>query len=125
MSFKWETYLQLADNLINEHKNTDIPEAYLRSAVSRSYYGVFCIAKKFLERKGERIPFRDSHSFVINKFKKSNRRSEKKIGGYLNRLKEIRKYADYDDKVTIRNNDAVLAYLLANSLLDELNSLIV
>jgi len=38
MSFAWTSYLQLADELI-KHQNPAIPqEAYLRSAISRSYY---------------------------------------------------------------------------------------
>jgi hypothetical protein len=38
MNFDWKSYLQLADELIN-HQNPAVPqEAYLRSAISRSYY---------------------------------------------------------------------------------------
>jgi len=57
MSFDWRTYLQLADALI-KHQTATVPqEAYLRSAISRSYYGVFCIARNFLIRLSTGNPY--------------------------------------------------------------------
>jgi len=40
MSFDWLGYIRLAENLSDE-----LDESSLRSAVSRAYYGVFCIAR--------------------------------------------------------------------------------
>lgn len=52
MSFKWELYIRLADELISCQEKVDLREAYLRSAMSRSYYGIFAVdlSKRTLEK---------------------------------------------------------------------------
>jgi len=67
MSFHWEKYVYLAEELMNRKD-----DAYLRSSISRAYYGVWCLArnkkgyKRYKPRKGENI-----HWKVINEYKNS------------------------------------------------------
>lgn len=67
MSFNWELYIQLADELISCQEKVDLREAYLRSAMSRSYYGIFCIARNHLIAKNIPIPRVDTHKFADRK----------------------------------------------------------
>jgi hypothetical protein len=58
MNFNWIRYIYLATELL---KGSD--ESYYRSAISRAYYGVFCIAR---DRKGySNYKRSDVHSKVI------------------------------------------------------------
>jgi len=43
MSFDWQLYLDLAVEFIEHQREKRLEEAYLRSAISRSYYGVFAL----------------------------------------------------------------------------------
>jgi uncharacterized protein (UPF0332 family) len=56
MSFDWKLYVQLAVELIDFHQREALKGACFRSAISRAYYGVFCIARNFLKSKGKTIP---------------------------------------------------------------------
>jgi len=114
MTFDWRLYLQLADELINYQRTASLQEAYYRSAVSRSYYGVFCIARNFLiSSKGITIPKTDTHKFVREEYKESTNREEKKIGKDLGRLWKERKAADYEDKVKVDTYRTQVAYQLS------------
>ena len=86
MSFNWRLYIQLADELINYQKTSAIQEACLRSAISRSYYGVFCIARNLLIKKGTTIPMRDTHKFVRKEYQNSTNKIEKNVAKDLSRL---------------------------------------
>lgn len=113
MCFDWNLYVQLADELINHHKTASLQEAYLRTSISRSYYGVFCIARNFLISKGIYMQKTDTHKFVSDQYVDSNNRIEKKIGQDLNRLRRRRRNADYEDRATINLNEANTAYSMA------------
>lgn len=113
MSFDWKLYIQLADELITYQRTTSFQEAYLRTAISRSYYGIFCIARNFLTTKGISIPKIDTHKFVRGQYLASQDKEERKIGDSLNRLWRRRKDADYKDKATIDINEAKTAYQMA------------
>jgi len=41
MSFDWIEYIYLAEKLLDKPE-----ESSLRTSISRSYYGIFCIARK-------------------------------------------------------------------------------
>ena len=101
MSFSWELYIQLADELVSYQEKANLREAYLRSAMSRCYYGIFCIARNHLIAKNIPIPRVDTHKFVREKYQKSTRNIEKKIAKNLRRLWKERKDADYEDKTDI------------------------
>jgi len=124
MSFNWKSYLQLADELI-KHQNPAIPqEAYWwRSAVSRSYYGVFCIARSFLIRHGITIPRVNTHKFVREAYLNSQNTVERKIGKELGDLWLQRKDADYEDRAVFDVKRATNAYQVASRILHRLASM--
>ena len=117
MSFNWRSYIQLANELINYKKTSTIQEAYLRSAISRSYYSVFCIARNLLINKGVTIPMHNTHKFVRKEYQNSTNRIEKKVAKDLSRLWKDRKDADYEDNVIINKNRATTSYQLSHRLL--------
>jgi len=116
MSFDWKYYLDLASELI-KFENPSLREACDRTSVSRSYYAVFGIAKKWLIEKGESIPFEDSHKFVREKFIASPKRVEKRIGGDLGKLWLERKDADYEESPCFDNSRARTFHLMASRVL--------
>lgn len=94
MSFNWREYIKLAEDLIKNQT-----EASLRSSISRSYYGAFCIArnkKGYKEYKEKNI-----HWEVINGYKNSNKENEQKIGILLDALRKDRNKADYNEHENI------------------------
>jgi len=123
MSFDWKSYLQLADELINHQSPLILPEAYFRSAISRSYYGVFCLARNFLIRSGIAIPRVDTHKFVRERFVNSRNVQQQKIGKDLNYLWRHRKEADYDDHAVFDGGRATRAHQLAARVLNRLASI--
>ena len=122
MSFDWELYVQLSGELISYQRTPTLQEAYLRSAISRSYYGVFCIARNLLISKGATIPRTDTHKFIRTKYQRSPHRTEKEIGDGLRRLWRERKDADYEDRATVDIKRARTAHQLAIRVLDRLTN---
>jgi len=123
MSFDWKLYVQLAEELIDFYRSEALKEAYFRSAISRAYYGVFCIARNFLKSKGKTIPPIDTHKFVREQFKRSSDMIERKIGENLARLWKERKDSDYEDTADINRERAKTACELAKRLLQELKKI--
>jgi len=124
MRFNWELYIDLANTLINVAKTQrTLEEAYLRSAMSRAYYGIFCIARNFLIRKGKTIPKIDTHKFIRYEYQKSQNRVEKKIAKNLRRLWKERKDADYEDKANIDVQRARIALDLSKRTLKNLQQI--
>lgn len=124
MSFNWKLYVDLADELIKQ-KTPTLENAYLRSAISRSYYGIFGIAKNILISRGVNIERTDTHTFVRKKYQNSPQISEKAIGGNLNRLRIERNKADYENTGIFDATRAETAYTIATrtiELLDELTT---
>lgn len=123
MSFDWRLYLQLANELITLQRTQILQEAYSRSAISRAYYAVFCIARNHLKNRGITIPQRDTHKFVRETYKQSRDRREKQIGSNLGRLWQHRKDADYEDGANIDKSRAELAYEMAQRILGSLQNI--
>ncbi|MFZ8803405.1 MAG: HEPN domain-containing protein [Candidatus Calescibacterium sp.] len=123
MSFDWKLYVQLAEELIDFYRSEALKEAYFRSAISRAYYGVFCIGRNFLKSKGKTIPPIDTHKFVREQFKRSSDMIERKIGENLARLWKERKDSDYEDTADINRERAKTACELAKRLLQELKKI--
>ena len=88
MSFEWETYIALAQEL------SDRPEeACLRSAVSRAYYAVFCMARN---AKGlQHYAAGNLHRKVIEAYRNSTIRKEQEVGWLLDKLRRSKNHADY------------------------------
>ncbi|RLG27175.1 hypothetical protein DRN76_00250 [Methanosarcinales archaeon] len=123
MSFYWELYIQLADELTSHQEKLDLREAYLRSAMSRCYYGIFCIARNHLIAKGISIPRVDTHKFVREQYQRLPRNVEKKIGKNLCRLWKERKDADYENDADINVSKAKTALDLSKRTLGKLRQM--
>lgn len=99
----------LAEKLFYLRKNEELQnlkEACLRSAISRAYYSVFCMARNYLiDKKGVSIPKEDTHKFVREKYIKSAIREEKIVGEGIKQLWEKRKKADYDGYLTVSEGE--------------------
>lgn len=113
MSFDWKLYVDLSAELINHQRTPLLKDAYLRSAVSRSYYGVFCIARNLLIPKTVFFPQKDIHKFVREQYNNSITRKEKVIGVKLGRLWTERKAADYEEDEAFNDERAKTAYRMA------------
>ena len=122
MSFDWGLYIQLADELINQQRTQTLQEAYLRSSISRSYYGVFCIARNFISKRVGIQRF-DTHKFVREQYRNSQDKTEKKIGKDLQSLWHEMKVADYENSATININRARTAYQLSIQILNRLRGI--
>lgn len=110
MSFGWKDYIDLAENLL-EHSE----ESCLRSAVSRAYYGAFCIArnaKGFKDSTGGNI-----HRKVINEYKNSSDKNERDIGQILDKLRRARNNADYNEDKPVTKGIAERAVISAKYIL--------
>jgi uncharacterized protein (UPF0332 family) len=123
MSFDWRAYVELAGELL-AHPQASIPqEACLRSAISRAYYGVFCIARNFIISRGTIIPRVDTHKFVRETYFNSSIKAERKIGKDLRDLWHERKEADYENNARFDLKRAMTAYQLASRVLARLKTL--
>ncbi|RZN14823.1 MAG: hypothetical protein EF812_04475 [Methanosarcinales archaeon] len=118
-------YIQLADELISYQENADLQEARLRSAMSRCYYGIFCITRNQnqLVAKGIFIPKVNTHKFVREKYKGSAHKVKKKIGKNLGRLWKERKDADYENDTDINVSRAKSALDLSERTLEKLRQM--
>jgi uncharacterized protein (UPF0332 family) len=111
MSFNWVDYIQLAYKLLNGKD-----EACYRSAISRAYYGVFCIARDKIGYQEYKRS--DVHSKVIDVYTSSNDEDERLIGWFLNDLRKARNVADYKTNGKITRNNAKIMIDSAKSILD-------
>jgi uncharacterized protein (UPF0332 family) len=110
MSFDWINYIYVAEEIL-----TKSDESYFRTAISRAYYGIFCIARN---RKGYRKYLRsDVHRMVINSYKDSIDEEEQEIGRVLDIIRKLRNYADYDEDRLIDRSFAEKAVNLAKYIL--------
>ena len=123
MSFDWESYIQLADELLSYQQESDLQEAYLRSAMSRCYYGIFCIARNYLIAKNVPIPRIDTHKFVRDSYQKSSSNVERKIADNLRRLWVARKDADYENEASIDLKRAKTTLNISKSTLTKLRQI--
>ena len=106
MRFDWSEYLNLAEELAAISGDSDNNEAKLRSAISRAYYAVFCLARNYLRdveqdsRLSRKTPDINEHQYVAEKFifHKSKAKKMIKIGENLSRLRLFRNKADYEDR---------------------------
>jgi uncharacterized protein (UPF0332 family) len=111
MSFDWAKYIELADILHN--KKTE--ESY-RSAISRAYYGVFCLSRNI---KGfKRYKKSNVHLKVIEVLRKSSNSNERLIGKLLDNLRIKRNNADYNDDKEIDEKISERSLLKAKKILE-------
>lgn len=127
MMFDWLDYFSIAEALHSDPEIFNLPEATLRSAASRAYYGAFHYAQNFARREGF-IPSGsgDDHMRIQRYFRDSNTPNEtrRKIALELNRLYDKRRVADYRSELTSQPQIfAELAIGLARAIIGNLNSL--
>lgn len=110
MSFDWSSYFTVAElPKQSADSETDVPlkEAHCRTAISRAYYFAFNIAFPRFLFFWQSVPKQDrgnKHQFLINRFTNyqsqtdaSKQTAYNNIGEKLDRLREYRNNADYDD----------------------------
>ena len=118
MSFDWSQYLNLAKELAGQATGPAGPEARSRSALSRAYYALLCLARNHLrDKEGLSIPRNKVHTYVIEQFKDSPDSTRSQFGHDLDRLRWDRNKADYDDYFPRFDYIATLDMLLAEQLL--------
>jgi hypothetical protein len=121
MNFDWSQYFDLAQELARTSPRAVTREARLRSAISRAYYAVFCLARNHVrDQEGLSIPREKVHSYVTNQFKDSPDSTHSQFGHDLDRLRWDRNKADYDDSFPRLDHIATLDMLLAEQLLNTL-----
>lgn len=100
--FNWNKYVDFAESLLKSMSSDEDDELKDRCGISRAYYGAFHRAQAYLIKIGITIDLnnKSSHNFVIGQFKEIGgaNRLWSKIGLDLERLKNQRKKADYNDK---------------------------
>ncbi len=92
--FDFRKVWQVANHLARENG-----EEYNRSAISRYYYSLFCCARLYLLLIMHEYEFgygKNVHNRVCNRLKNSNDFTEHSLGKRLEKLRELRNFADYD-----------------------------
>jgi uncharacterized protein (UPF0332 family) len=94
--FDWIKFVMLGKVLMNR-KN----EESIRTAISRLYYGVFGVVRRYLinvcQKYYLRKPCGDVHRKVFNELNNSSDSTEREMANILNKLRAMRNRADYDD----------------------------
>ncbi len=124
MSFNWTLFIKLAEHLVEDH-NPKMDDAWIRTSVSRCYYGTYGLASDLIISKGINLPGKDTHKFVREKYLNDNDINLKKIGQGLGNLFFWRKKADYDKRINFTHPQSkfLLAQAkLTSELLSEMRS---
>ncbi len=98
MGFNWRGYVLLAESLSS---NTD--EASLRSAISRAYYGAFCLSRNHFGLSNNTGP--EVHKKVSEKYAESDDDEIFYAGQCLEELRKKRNDADYNGNYDITKED--------------------
>lgn len=132
MRFDWSEYLNLAQELAAISGDSVNNEAKLRSAVSRAYYAVFCLARNYLRdvEKDPRLSHNkttdiNEHQYVAEEFifHKSKAKNTIRLGENLSRLRQMRNKADYADTIFTLSKDVKTALNLAQNIIKSLSEL--
>lgn len=140
MIFDWQDYLAVARSLYHQSLQPDNAhaEAHARSAISRAYYGAFCLARNYLRdtendlrlQKGKQYTTvqaeSSEHEYVIREFKNRSRTNKafNRIAENLRRLRDERNTADYGDRtLSSGSNRAKAALKYADFVVNSLQEL--
>lgn len=101
MSFQWEDYWQVANELSGASSTDKLYEAKIRTVISRAYYASFNIGKQYLIIKHGFRPQKnaDDHGDVRKKFFSINSPECNTIAANLDQMRRARNRADYDDQI--------------------------
>jgi uncharacterized protein (UPF0332 family) len=125
MMFDWTEYYRLAQNLVRDKATFSTEEACCRAAVSRAYYAAYCLARN-RARASSKLNLRgtaDDHKTVEAYYRDARDPDRKKIGALLDRLRDHRNQADYDDEIPSVVNLTTISMNNAQKLIDALNAL--
>jgi uncharacterized protein (UPF0332 family) len=118
--FDWEEFLEFAEEQVRRRGNP----AAERSAISRAYYAAFHKAKAHFVANGQPLSFRaDDHSAVARWFRSRANQSWVRIGSDLDRLRQLRRDADYEALFPDLTSEANSAVSIARRLLREIADL--
>lgn len=134
MSFDWQRFLDLAEELAKRAKSGGDPgecEALARASIGRSYYSLYSPARSaYRARWGEvmRGPGNGEHAALALSLQQRSysipkadlARATRKLGTNLERLRVLRTKADYDDLFDDHTNQAASAYYLGRKAHDAL-----
>ena len=102
--FDWEEYIECADLLLEAPLQGLSNEAQWRVAVSRAYYGAFCLARNVLQNEGKKIPeTAEAHRAVVRILNRSSDRKRQQAGNWLKRLRQKRNTVDYNDQLSTQS----------------------
>jgi hypothetical protein len=114
MPFDWHGFLDLARSLQQQAKGAPNSEAYLRSAISRAYFGAFGharnYAKRFLDFAARDDP--DDHGKLRAHLKRKRRAAD---ATRLDQLRQWRNSADYEDDLSAMDLSATLAAAISQA----------
>lgn len=121
MSFDWNSYLTLAEELAKKKED----EASQRTAISRAYYCVYNLAFARAEKSAGHYPGGIGyHKWCWDKYMNTNDLACRQIGLEGDRMKSRRVRADYNSEGFYRLNDTVRRVLQdAHQFLVDLQSL--
>ena len=118
--FTWVEYLELAERLVAWQGDP----AAERSAISRAYYAAFHTAKAYFLVRGGRLTYRGGdHGLIAGWFKDSGDWEVRRIGFDLERLRRVRRIADYEDHFADLSSEAQAAAALARRTVDAISEL--
>lgn len=122
--FNWVDYIVFAQEITGEHKLVS-EEACYRIAISRSYYGAYCLARNFaVNVDGIKVPKGSgAHKAVQNHFRNDEDSIKKQISRNLYRLRKDRNDADYQDLCDGLDAKALKSIKRAESIKDKLQDL--
>ncbi len=117
--FDWNEYLVFARKLLDVISG----EASSRISISRAYYAAYWKARQLLESSGVIVPGRNAHSFVWQSFNKCWNSDGESLGKLGSNLKSFRTQADYEAFPHMTKNDAELAVVNAEDLVQCLDAI--
>lgn len=126
MRFSCRCYLQLAEELISCSKSPDLStDAYFRSSISRSYYGLFLLARKVMESEGSICSTGSgAHKQVQEHFLYSDDNNYRLVGTALQHLRRLRNNADYNLNCIFTRRQAEQAHQRAKDKFEYLSGLL-
>ena len=97
--FNWEQYISLAEKILDSDDISSLKEAAQRAAISRAYYGAYCLARNLAINNNwvTNSTDKNMHSKVINFYINSTEKIKRDIGTNLRRLRKDRNDVDYED----------------------------
>lgn len=111
-------YLTLAHTL-----SSGTTEAEWRSASSRAYYATFHVARLLLLDLGFRVPQADrAHGYLWLRLSNAGHADTMKVGSRLRNLRQQRNWADYDDRRTITQTEAIYNVQEAEEIIQALDA---